>query len=152
MNDEVIAESKEEVGRVAIDFFTWGHIDMGIAVFLLWSLINLLPSAFEKTLMYIVPFWFSIVLTVGVAIIWEILENTLLYDKGVKFEGRRDSLKNAFWDVLFVIIGGLFMWGVKTLIVNFLLGVDGIFIFYIVGGISFIVVVIAFFIGRAITK
>ncbi|MFX1479144.1 MAG: hypothetical protein ACFFCI_13510 [Promethearchaeota archaeon] len=152
MTDEIVAESKEKVGRVAIDFFSWGHIDMGIAVFLLWSLINLLPSAFEKTLMYIVPFWFSIVLTVGVAIIWEILENTVLYDKGFKFEGRRDSPKNAFWDVLFVILGGLFMWGVKTLIVNFLLGVDGIFIFYIVGISTFVIVVIAFFIGRAMTK
>ena len=149
---DIVAESKQEVGRAPIDYFSWGHVDMGIAVFLLWSMINLIPSAVVGDLIDIVPFWLSIVLTIVVAVVWEILENTLFVDIGIKFEGRRDSLINSIWDIIFVIIGGLVMWGIKAIIVNLIMQEAGIGVFYIVGIITFIAVLIAFFIGRAMTK
>jgi hypothetical protein len=143
---------KDDVGRAPVDYFSWGHINMGIVTFLLWSLCNLLPSAVVGTLLPIVPFWFSIVLTIVVAVVWEIMENTLFIDLGIKFEGKRDSLTNAIFDIIFVIVGGLVMWGIKSLIVNVIMGVDGIVIFYIVGVITFVAVLIGFFIGRSMTK
>ncbi|MHA1275295.1 MAG: hypothetical protein ACTSQS_17970, partial [Promethearchaeota archaeon] len=101
---------------------------------------------------YIIPYFLMLILVIVVAIVWEILENTLLLEWGFKFEGRKDSFVNALWDIIFVIIGGLYMWIVKGILVNVIMGVKGIPIFYIIGIISFIVILIAFFIGKAITK
>ena len=98
-----------------------------------------------------------LVLVFVVAIIWEILENTLLVDIGIKFEGRRDSLENAVWDIIFGIIGGVIMCLFKGILVN-ILGVlnnnipQYIIYFYITGIISFFIILICFFIGRAMTK
>ena len=152
MSEEMVASSKADVGRAPIDYFSWGHVDMGVAVFLLFSLINLIPSSISGNLGTVTPFWLSIVLTIVVAVVWEILENTLFVDWGIKFEGRKDSLVNSLWDILFVILGGLIMWGIKSLMINVILGTDGIPAFYIVGVILFVAVLIAFFIGRAMTK
>ncbi|MGQ4873613.1 MAG: hypothetical protein ACP6IY_06000 [Promethearchaeia archaeon] len=153
-NDDlpIVGTDKDEVGRSPIDYFSWGHVDMGIATFLLLSLINTIPSLIDKTLIYIIPYFLMLILVLIVAIVWEILENTLLLEWGFKFEGRRDSFVNALWDIIFVIIGGLYMWIVKGILVNIIMGVKGIPIFYIIGIISFIVVLVAFFIGKAITK
>ncbi len=153
-NDDlpIVGTDKDEVGRSPIDYFSWGHVDMGIATFLLLSLINTIPSLIEKTLIYIIPYFLMLILVLVVAIVWEILENTLLLEWGFKFEGRKDSFVNALWDIIFVIIGGLYMWIVKGILVNVIMGVKGIPIFYIIGIISFIVILIAFFIGKAITK
>jgi len=147
----MFADSREETGRKPIDYFSWGHIGMGVVVFLLWSLINLMSSLISGSLNLIVPFWFSIVLTIVTAIVWEIIENTLFLHIGIKFEDRRDSLINAIADIVFVIGGGLIMWGFKVLIVNILYQVDGILIFYIIGGLSVLTCLIGFLIGRAIT-
>ncbi len=148
----MIATSREETGRKPLDYFSWGHLGMGVGVFLLWSLINLIPSMINQAIVNIVPFWFSIVLTIITAIGWEIIENTLFVSIGLKFEHRRDSLANAIADILFVIVGGLIMWGIKTLIVNMFLGVDGILIFYIICIISLLICLFGFIIGRALTK
>jgi hypothetical protein len=143
---------KDDVGRAPLDYFSWGHIDMGVVVFLLWSMVNLLPSAGVGSLIFILPFGLSIILTIVVAIVWEILENTVLIDIGLKFEGKKDSFINALFDIIFVVIGGLIMWGIKVIIVNMIMGVAGIGVFYIVGVITFVAVLIGFFIGRSMTK
>lgn len=152
-----VASSKSQTGITPIDYFSWGHVDLGIASFLLLSLINALPSYFEDELIYFIPYWLMLVLVFLVAIIWEILENTLFVNLGIKFEGRRDSFKNATWDVIFGIIGGSAAWAFKGILVNIAGVASGnipqyVIYFYIVGIISFIVILICFFIGRAITK
>ena len=147
----MFAESTDEVSRKPIDYFSWGHIGMGVVVFLLWSLINLMPSLALGSIVFPVFFWFSIVLTIVTAIVWEIIENTLFVHIGIKFEDRRDSFINAIADIVFVIIGGLIMWGFKVLIVNIFYQVDGILIFYIIGGLSLLTCLIGFLIGRAMT-
>jgi len=152
-----VASSKSQTGKAPIDYFSWGHVDLGIASFLLLSLINCLPSYFEDELIYFIPYWLMLVIVFVVAILWEILENTLFVAIGIKFEGRRDSLINATWDVIFGMIGGLATWALKGILVN-VLGVANnnipqyVIYFFIVGIISFIVILIAFFIGRASTK
>lgn len=150
MND-VLAISKDDVGRSAIDYFTWGHVAMGVATFLLVSLINTIPSLFEGMLIYVIPYWLMLVLSFIVAVVWELMENTLFVDIGIKFEGRRDSFLNATWDVIFVCLGSLIMWIIKGVMVN-MVGVHLIPAYYIVGIIGFMIVIIAFLIGKAITK
>ena len=91
------------------------------------------------------------------AIIWEILENTLFINLRIKFEGRRDSIDNALADIIFGIIGGAAMWLFKGIIVN-ILGVkydnisQYIIYFYIVVFISFLIIFICFFVGKSRTK
>ena len=147
----IVAETKDETARAPWDYFSWGHVDMGIGSFLLLVLINIIPTYVDQALVYIIPYWVMLVLTICVGIVWEIVENTLLVHTGLKFENRRDSFVNAFWDVIFVSIGALYIWIVKGIMIN-ILGVHLILEFYIVGIVSFIVVLIAFFIGRAMTK
>jgi len=119
--------------------------------FLLLVLINIIPSYVDQALVYIIPYYIMLVLTVVVAVVWELIENTIFIKMGIKFENRRDSLANATWDIIFAIIGGAYVWGIKGIMVN-IIGVQLIPAFYIVGIVSFIVVLIAFFIGRSITK
>ena len=146
----VVAESKDQTGRAPWDYFSWGHIDMGIMSFLLLVLINIIPSYVDQALVYIIPYWIMLVLTIVVAVVWELIENTIFIKMGIKFENRRDSLANAIWDIIFAIIGGAYVWGIKGILVN-LIGVQLIPAFYIVGIVSFIVVLIAFFIVRSIS-
>ena len=147
----IVAETKEETGRTPWDYFSWGHVAMGIMSFLLLVLINIIPTYVDQALVYIIPYWLMLVLTICVGIGWEIIENTIFVETGLKFENRRDSPINAFWDILFVIIGALYIWILKGIMIN-LIGVHLILAFYIVGIVSFIVVLIAFFIGKASIK
>ncbi|MFW9878620.1 MAG: hypothetical protein ACFFG0_36535 [Candidatus Thorarchaeota archaeon] len=153
----IVATSTAQTGKSPIDYFSWGHIDLGIGGFLLLSLINALPSYFEDKLIYFIPYWMMLALVIVVAIVWEILENTLFVTIGIKFEVRRDSFKNALWDIIFGITGGLATWILKGILVN-IYGVENnnipqyIIYYYIVGAISFIIFLVCFLIGRAITK
>ncbi len=147
----IVAETKDQTGRAPWDYFSWGHIDMGIMSYLLLSLINTIPSWVTQSKVDIIFWWVMLVLTIVVAVVWELMENTLFIKLGIKFENRKDSLANATWDIIFAIIGGAYVWGIKGLMVN-LVGFHLIPAFYIVGIVSFIVVLIIFFIGRAKTK
>ncbi len=147
----MVAETKDETGRAPWDYFSWGHIAMGIVSFLLLVLINIIPTYVDQALVYIIPYWWMLILTIGVGIGWEIIENTIFVETGLKFENRRDSLVNAIWDIIFVTIGALYIWILKGIMVN-VISVNLILAFYTVGIVSFIVVIIAFLIGRAMTK
>lgn len=147
----MVAETKDQTGRAPWDYFSWGHVAMGIMSFLLLVLINIIPTYVDQALVYLIPYWVMLVLTIGVGIGWEIIENTIFVETGLKFENRRDSFVNATWDVIFVIIGALYIWILKGIMIN-LIGVHLILAFYIVGVVSFIVVIIGFLIGKAMTK
>ncbi len=147
----VIATSKDEVSRAPWDYFSWGHIDMGIGSFLLLSLINIIPTIMNQTKTDIINWWMMIVVVIIIMVAWEIFENTVLYKFGAKFENRRDSLVNATWDIIFGIIGGMYMWIIKGSLVN-MIGIHMIPVYFIIGIVSFIACIIGFLIGRAINK
>jgi hypothetical protein len=150
IDDELVADTTDEVSQHPIDYFSWGHVDIGVGIFLIISLINTIPSWFEQTLVYLIPYWSLLVLSFVIGVIWEIVENTLLVKLQLKFEGRRDSLINAIWDIFFVCVGCVGMWIIKGLIVN--LGGTGLIpAYYIVGVIIFITLIICFLIGRSLT-
>ena len=147
----MVANSDEEVGKTAIDYFSWSHINMGLVSFMLLSLINIIPSMVTSTLVYLIPYWSMILLVIVVMLIWELFENFVLYKWGAKFENRQDTLLNATWDVIFGIIGGFYMWVIKGILVN-LIGLYMVPVYFIICLISFIVCLAAFLIGRAISK
>jgi hypothetical protein len=53
---------------------------------------------------------FVFILTVVCAVIWEIVEQTILLNLGLKFENRLDSWQNMTTDVLLCTVGGLGTW------------------------------------------
>lgn len=106
-----IAENTSEVGQSLLDFFSIGHLCGGIAIFLFFSLFYTIPMSKEEgnSQVYL-PLWAVWIITVAIGIIWEILENTILYDIGLKFEARLDTTKNLIMDIILVGVGGLGSW------------------------------------------
>ncbi len=103
-----IATTVDEVGISWFDFYSIGHICFGIGVFLLFSLFYTIPK--KKGRIPIFSLLLVFILTVVCAVIWEIIEHTVLLNLGLKFENRADSLQNMTTDVLLVAIGGLGTW------------------------------------------
>jgi len=89
----IFAKTLIQVGTTGIDYYTFGHILMGLIGFPILLNLFLPPDAFSFL-------QFS-------ALIWELFENVILFKAGLKFEGRRDSGLNAIFDIAFVNIGGL---------------------------------------------
>jgi hypothetical protein len=102
------ATTVDEVGISWFDFYSIGHICFGIGVFLFFSLFYTIPK--KKGRIPIFSLLFVFIITIVIAIAWEILENILFLDLGLKFEGRMDSLPNMVTDVLLCAVGGLGTW------------------------------------------
>lgn len=148
----IIAETIDEVGIAAFDYFTWGHLWMGTFFFTLLSLIHVLfryiinPAPdFSKDPF---PIWVAFLITVIIGIVWEPFENFVLYAWGMKFENRQDSLLNASMDIVTVTIAaGIF------LLIWYLVAKPGemksAYISYAIYVIGFILMIIFHFIGKA---
>ncbi|KKM77833.1 hypothetical protein LCGC14_1366040 [marine sediment metagenome] len=80
----------------------------------------------------------------------EIIENTILWKLGVKYENRRDSFINAFFDVILVIIGSLAIWLMKWIMID-IIGELGRW-FYLSAIILFVLFLSAYFIRFFITN
>ena len=137
------------IGRSAWDFYSWGHMDMGIGGFMIFSLLITIPETF-LSMAGLIPWWLVFVLTILVGgFLWEILENTLIYYWGWRERGI-DSLKNAIWDIIFVTVASAVMWLIQWIIMD-VLGHRTRW-FYIVGAISFGIILICYFIGFYLTN
>jgi hypothetical protein len=106
--NEWIATEVSEVGISWFDFYSIGHICFGIGLFLFWSLFYTIPM--KKGKLPIFSLLFVFILTIACAIIWEVVENALLFNLGLKFENRPDSWQNMSTDVLLCAVGGLGTW------------------------------------------
>jgi len=100
------AVDPSEVGRSLLDYFSFGHICMGIVVFALLSIISTIRNFFDPNNFKVKnSHWLAFFIgTLIFAIFWEIIENTLLYQWGMKYANRQDSVVNAIFDI---ILGGL---------------------------------------------
>ena len=148
IQNEIIAESMAEVGLSALDYFTWGHIAMGVGFFALLSLLHVYFKYVRQSDKF--PIWLALVITVIIGVFWEFFENILLFNLGMKFEDRQDSLLNASMDIVFVALGAavyLLLW--------YLLIKPGemksAYITYTVYLIGFILMIVFHVIGRIIT-
>ena len=97
---KVIATNKDDIGITAIDFFSFTHLIMGYLIFIVLNGILFI--------LYSIPLGiFSLMYTSFIAIIWELLENSIFYNIGIKFARRRDSIINSLMDICFFSSGGL---------------------------------------------
>lgn len=113
-NIPVIALDTPEISIASFDYWSVGHFLWGVALFVIfftigWIAKNLTgnpqapvnPPGFEKFIIY----W---IITIVLAGIWEIVENTLLYFVGIKVEW--DSAANIITDITIWGIGGAVSW------------------------------------------
>lgn len=139
---------EDYVGRSPWDYYSWGHIAFGIGAFSLFSLIITLWELFIGPAL--IPWFFILLLVLIVGVIWEIIENTILWRLGLKYENRKDTFINAFFDIVFVLVGGVATWLLKWVIIE-VLGERGRW-FYVSALCLFFLVLIAYFIGFYITN
>lgn len=144
--NEIIATSIEEVGVSWFDFYSLGHITFGIGVFLFFSLLYTIPKMHDNDA--IIKLWLVFIITVGVLIAWELLENIVFIEIGIKFEDRMDSPQNITTDLILGSIGAIGSWIFAYEIVEKDKNIWG---YYIFGIIAFAIWLIFFFIGRYIT-
>jgi len=99
--NKIFAKNKDGISKVAIDFFSFGHLLGGYLAFIILDAFFLVILDEFVILLCL----FTIFLC---GAIWEIIENTYLFKKNIKFGYRRDSLLNSSMDVVMLTIGGLF--------------------------------------------
>ena len=111
---EIIATKPSEVGVSWFDFFSIGHICFGIGVFLFFSLCYSIPKSRGDTPIHSLLAVF--ILTFIILIAWEVVENTLFLELGLKFGNRRDSPRNIFTDIVFGSLGalGMLLWAYEA--------------------------------------
>ena len=143
--NEIIATTTAEVGVSWLDFYSIGHICFGLGVFLFLSLFYVIPKHRGHTEW--VALWFLYILTVGVLVLWEVLENTLFITMGIKFEGRADSIQNLIGDLVMGMIGAL----INCIAATSVKKKKSIWPYYLVGLIAFGIWLGIFFIARFFT-
>jgi len=108
MLNELIATEIGEVGLAWFDFYSIGHICLGIGLFLFFSLFYTIPK--KKGAVPIFSLIFVQICTIILLVLWEVVEHLLFLPLGWKFENRADSLQNMTTDILLGTIGGLGTW------------------------------------------
>jgi hypothetical protein len=143
---ELFATDPSMVGLAWFDFYSIGHLCFGVAVFLFFSLFYTIPKHKGKTPLFSLLFVF--ILTLGILILWEVLEYFVFIDLGWKFEGRADSWQNMTTDLIIGAFGGIVSW----IFCHEVFCKDkNIWAYYIFGFIGFALWLVVFMILRAFT-
>ncbi len=99
--NKILAKNKEGISKAAIDFFSFGHLLGGYFAFIILDAFYLVILGEFVIEICIITVFLS-------GVIWEIVENTYLFKKNIKFGYRRDSLLNSSMDVVMLTMGGFF--------------------------------------------
>ncbi len=135
-----VAQDISQVGVSPLDSYSIGHVAMGVMA---WLIISLGYSLYQHYgLPPLFELWGVFLLTLAVAVVWEIFENTIFWYTGKKFENRRDSILNSIWDIFFVMLGAVIFWIFWYLYVE-VGGFAGRW-YYLIGFITFTLLVIIF--------
>ena len=143
---ELFATDPSMVGLAWFDFYSIGHFCFGIAVFLIFSLFYTIPKHKGKTPLFSLIFVF--ILTLGILILWEVLEYFVFIDLGWKFEGRADSWQNMTTDLIIGAFGGIVSW---IFCHEVFVEDKRIWAYYVFGIIGFVLWLVVFMILRAFT-
>jgi len=133
--------------RSPLNFYSWSHIDFGMFVFLLFSLIISIPEALSGAAL--IDWWLIMVLVFVSGIIWEIMEIILLHRWGWRDLNKRKMFFHALFDLFFIIFGGLIMWFSKWVIIDLFMLRGSLF--YIMGLGLCLIVLITYLIGFSVT-
>jgi hypothetical protein len=111
---KLLATCKEDVSIAAIDFFSFGHALIAYFVYIVFNAILL--GIFFSYRNYI-----NLTLIFNYGLIWELIENTVLFNRGIKFGYRKDSILNSCFDVIFFFSGGILaMFNLSQVFIDFL--------------------------------
>ena len=99
--NKILAKNKDDISKAAIDFFSFGHLLGGYFAFIILKAFFLVILGELITLLSFLALFLC-------GVIWEIVENTYLFKRNIKFGYRRDSFLNSSIDVAMLTIGGLF--------------------------------------------
>ncbi|TXT64745.1 MAG: membrane protein of unknown function [Promethearchaeota archaeon] len=95
-----LAKTKDDISRAAIDCFSFTHIILGFFGYFVLDSISYTILGTSNT-----PI--SLILLISFSIIWELFENFVLLQFGIKFASRKDSVLNSVMDVIFFFGGGM---------------------------------------------
>lgn len=101
-----VATTEDCVSISAFDYWSIGHLFWGIFIFLLLYTFFNTPGNPNKNPK--LSLWQCEIVTIIIAVAWEVIENTLVYWIGVKV--KLDSPLNIFTDIVIWAIGGLGCW------------------------------------------
>ncbi|MFX0049630.1 MAG: hypothetical protein ACFE8G_15965, partial [Candidatus Hermodarchaeota archaeon] len=144
--EDLFATDPSMVGIAWFDFYSIGHFCFGIGVFLFFSLFYTIPK--HKGKIPIFSLLFVFILTLGILILWEVLENLVFVDLGWKFEGQQDSPQNITTDLIIGSLGGIVSW---IFCYEIFVKDKNIWAYYIFGIIGFTLWIVVFMILRAFT-
>ena len=97
--NKILAKNKKGISTAAIDFFSFGHLLGGYFAFIILNAIYLVIFGFFTIEMGILTAFLC-------GVIWEIVENTFLLRKNIKFGYRKDSILNSLSDIGMLTLGG----------------------------------------------
>jgi hypothetical protein len=95
-----LAKTKDDISRAAVDCFSFTHLLLGFYGYFILNSISYTILGTNNP-----PF--SLILLLGFSIIWELFENFILIQFGIKFASKKDSVLNSVMDVIFFIGGGM---------------------------------------------
>ncbi|MHA1497114.1 MAG: DUF2585 family protein [Promethearchaeota archaeon] len=91
--NKILAKNKDDISKAAIDFFSFGHLLSGYFIFIIVEALFLtILGELITMLSFLILFLYGV--------IWEIVENTCLFKRNIKFGYRRDSFLNSSMDVV----------------------------------------------------
>ena len=126
------ARTKDDIPKAAVDFFSIGHVLMGqITFFIVYAMLFFWPGFSESVGDPIKPEFWCVVVSIIVGLIWEPLENILLWKMGLKFEGRKDSWLNIIFDIIFVTAGALLAYAINYWQINLALTIGEFILFFL---------------------
>lgn len=145
-----IVGGETNLSEAVFDFWSLGHLLAGMGIYMFIFTVYFVvknvidepgeppgietPSAKNIRISWLI--------TLGAAILWEILENTLLYALGIK--AKFDSIINASSDIIIWGIGGLGAWYLTHLMFVSKDNVHAYYLFAIINIAAFFVVFILF--------
>ena len=129
--EQFFARTKDDISKAAVDFFSIGHILMGqISYFIAWFFVKpdgaLFTFVGEPTNSGIYALSFAIF----IGLIWEPIENIILWKMGLKFEGKRDSWLNLIFDIIFVTGGAVMAYFIHDWDINLILVIIEFILFF----------------------
>ena len=136
-SEEVVPASR--VGRAWVDYFTWGHIAMGLGFFTVgYLIVSLFAPVFASCA--------ALLIAAITGWLWEVFENNLMWSWGMKFEDRKDSINNLLGDEMWVMFGAILMWIVSIIVLE----VETAFWwFYVICAVGLLICLIGFFSSKA---
>jgi hypothetical protein len=135
--EKFFASRKEDISRSAVDFFSIGHVFMGQSFFwipymlFVWASAPF-PGIFPPSVGIFNTEEGMILISIIIGVLWEPFENIIMYYAGWKFEGKRDSLLNALFDILFWALGAAIAYFIDNWWLNLIIVVSEIVLWFLI--------------------